>query len=78
MAGAVFMATDYTTSPVTSWGRIIYGICIGLITAVIRCFGGSNEGISFAIITANLLTPIIEKLTYPKPLGTYGKKAETK
>ncbi len=78
LAGAVFMATDYTTSPVTSWGRIIYGITIGLITAVIRCFGGSFEGISFAIITANLLTPIIEKLTYPKPLGTYGRKAEKK
>ncbi len=76
LAGAVFMATDYTTSPVTSYGRIIYGATIGLITAVIRCFGGSLEGISFAIITANLLTPIIEKLTYPKPLGTYGKKAE--
>ena len=75
LAGAVFMATDYTTSPVTGWGRIIYGIAVGLITAVIRCFG-SPEGISFAIITANLLTPIIEKLTYPKPLGTYGKKAE--
>ena len=78
LAGAVFMATDYTTSPVTKWGRVIYGIAVGLITAVIRCFGGSGEGISFAIITANLLTPIIEKLTYPKPLGTYGKKAETK
>lgn len=78
LAGAVFMATDYTTSPVTSWGRVIYGIIVGLITAVIRCFGGSLEGISFAIITANLLTPMIEKLTYPKPLGTYGKKAEKK
>lgn len=75
LAGAVFMATDYTTSPVTSWGRIIYGITVGLITAVIRCFGGSFEGISFAIIIANMLTPMIEKLTYPKPLGTYGKKA---
>ena len=76
LTGAVFMATDYTTSPVTNIGRIIYGVTVGLITAVIRCFGGSLEGISFAIITANLLTPIIEKLTYPKPLGTYGKKAE--
>lgn len=77
LAGAVFMATDYTTSPVTKWGRTIYGIAVGLITAVIRCFG-SPEGISFAIIMANLLTPMIEKLTYPKPLGTYGKKAEKK
>ena len=76
LAGAVFMATDYTTSPVTSWGRIVYGVVVGLITAVIRCFGGPDEGISFAIITANLLTPMIEKLSYPKPLGARGKKVK--
>ena len=46
-----------------------FGVCVGLFTAVIRCFGGMYEGISFAIILANLLTPLIEKWTYPKPFG---------
>ena len=72
LAAAVFMATDYTTTPVTFWGQIIFGVAVGLFTAVIRCFGGMYEGISFAIILANLLTPIIEKITYPKPFGVRG------
>ncbi len=72
LAAAVFMATDYTTTPVTFWGQIIFGVAVGLFTAVIRCFGGMYEGISFAIILANLLTPIIEKVTYPKPFGVRG------
>ncbi|MBO4367038.1 MAG: RnfABCDGE type electron transport complex subunit D [Clostridia bacterium] len=69
LVGAVFMASDYATTPVTFWGQIIFGVVVGLLTAVIRCFGGSFEGMSFAILIANLLTPIIEKLTYPKPFG---------
>lgn len=69
LVGAVFMASDYATTPVTFWGQIIFGVCVGLLTAVIRCFGGSFEGMSFAILIANLLTPIIEKLTYPRPFG---------
>ena len=73
LAAAVFMATDYTTTPVTFWGQIIFGVCVGLFTAVIRCFGGMYEGISFAIILANLLTPLIEKATYPKPFGVRKK-----
>ena len=76
LAAAVFMATDYTTTPVTFWGQIIFGVTVGLFTAVIRCFGGMYEGISFAIILANLLTPIIEKVTYPKPFGLRGGGAK--
>ena len=69
LVGAVFMASDYATTPVTFWGQIIFGIVVGLLTAVIRCFGGSYEGMSFAILIANLLTPLIEKVTYPRPFG---------
>lgn len=76
LIGAFFMATDYTTTPVTSWGQVIFGVCVGLFTAVIRCFGNSLEGVSFAIIIANLFTPIIEKLTYPRPFGIKKERAK--
>lgn len=67
--GAVFMATDYVTAPVTNWGQVIYAVVIGLLVAFIRIFGGSTEGMSYAIIIANLLTPLLEKATKPKPFG---------
>ncbi len=70
MAGAVFMATDYVTSPVTKWGQVIFAVLIGFLSAFIRMYGGSTEGVSYAIIIANLLTPLIEKATSPKPFGT--------
>jgi len=66
---AVFMATDYVTSPITRKGRIIFGIGCGLITAVIRLFGALPEGVSFAVIIMNILVPHIEHLTMPKAFG---------
>ena len=69
LAGAVYMATDYATTPVTFWGQILFGVCVGLMTAFIRVFCGATEGVSYAIIISNLLTPFIEKLTYPRPFG---------
>lgn len=74
MLGALFMATDYVTSPVTSSGRIIYGIGCGAITVFIRYFGGYSEGCSFAILIMNLLVWYIDKLTRPKPFGYIAKK----
>lgn len=72
LIGAVFMASDYATTPVTFWGQIVFGVCVGLLTAFIRIFGGSSEGVSYAIIISNLLTPVIEKLTYPR--AGFGKE----
>ena len=74
MLGAWFMATDYVTSPITKWGQIIYGICLGVLTGLFRLFGGSAEGVSYAIIFSNLLVPLIEKITLPKPFGKGGEK----
>ncbi len=74
MLGAWFMATDYVTSPITSGGKILYGICMGLLTGLFRLFGGSAEGVSYAIIISNLLVPLIEKITLPKPFGKGGEK----
>ena len=70
LLGAIFMATDYTTSPVNLKGRIIYALGCGIITSLIRLFGSLPEGVSFAIIIMNILTPHIENLTSPKPFGT--------
>lgn len=69
LLGAFFMATDYVTSPITPNGKIVYGICLGLLTGILRIFGGSAEGVSYAIIFCNLLVPLIEKVTIPKPFG---------
>lgn len=73
MLGAIFMATDYTTSPVTPAGRWIFGIGCGLITVVIRQFGALYEGVSYAIVLMNVLVPHIEDLTRPKAFGTVKK-----
>lgn len=78
LVGAFFMATDYVTSPITPWGQIIYGIILGLLTALFRVLGSSAEGVSYAIIIANLLVPIIEKITVPKPFGCEKAKGENK
>ncbi|MCR5148128.1 MAG: RnfABCDGE type electron transport complex subunit D [Eubacterium sp.] len=67
--GAFFMATDYTTSPITSSGKVIFGVILGLLTFVLRIYGGSAEGVSYAIIICNLLVPIIEMATRPKSFG---------
>ncbi len=70
LIGAIFMATDYVTSPATPWGKIIFGIGCGLVTAVIRFYGSYPEGVSFAILLMNILCPYIEKWTVRRPLGT--------
>ncbi|MCI8710757.1 MAG: RnfABCDGE type electron transport complex subunit D [Ruminococcus sp.] len=74
MLGAWFMATDYVTSPITKRGQIVYGICLGILTGLFRLFGGSAEGVSYAIIISNLLVPLVEKVTLPKPFGKGGEK----
>jgi len=75
MLGAWFMATDYVTSPITHRGQIIYGVLLGLLTALIRTFSSGTEGVSFTIIFCNLLVPLIEKISMPRPFGPGGKKA---
>ena len=74
MIGAIFMATDYATTPSTNWGKAIFGLGAGLLTVLIRQFGNYPEGVSFAILLMNILTPQIDKLATHKPLG--GKKVE--
>ncbi|MGO5052245.1 RnfABCDGE type electron transport complex subunit D [Lachnospiraceae bacterium LCP25S3_G4] len=74
MLGAWFMATDYVTSPITKKGQIVYGVCLGVLTGLFRLFGGSAEGVSYAIIFSNLLVPLIERVTLPKPFGKGGEK----
>ena len=67
--GAIFMATDYATTPSTSSGRVVFGIGCGLITCVIRFFGNYPEGVSFSILLMNIMTPYISKWCASKPLG---------
>lgn len=71
--GAFFMATDYVTSPITPKGKILFGVCLGVLTALIRLYGDYPEGVSFSIIFCNLLVPIIERYTIPKPFGKEAK-----
>ena len=71
--GAIFMATDYVTSPSTSWGKVVFGVGVGLLTFLIRYFGDYPEGVSFAILFFNILTPYIEKWTKSKVLVAGGK-----
>ena len=74
--GAVFMATDYVTSPFTLKGKIVFGIGLGIITSAIRVWGNMAEGVSFAILLMNLWVPYINDLTHQVPLGY--KKPEKK
>lgn len=69
MLGAIFMATDYVTSPTTDLGKLIFGIGCGLITFVIRHFGSLPEGVSYSILIMNILTPHINRFTLSKPFG---------
>ena len=73
--GAFFMATDYVTSPITPKGQIVFGILLGVLTGTFRLFGGSAEGVSYAIIISNLMVPLIERYTLPVAFGKEGKKA---
>lgn len=76
MLGAWFMATDYVTSPITSSGKIVYAVILGLLTFVLRMFGSGAEGVSYAIILSNLLVPLIERFTEHKPFGYVKEKKD--
>lgn len=78
MLGAWFMATDYVTRPVTGKGQYVYGVILGILTGVFRIFGGSAEGVSYAIIFTNFLVPIIERLTLPGGFGIVKQKGGKK
>ncbi len=73
MLGAIFMATDYTTSPVTPLGQIIYAIGCGALTCIIRFVGGYPEGVSYSILLMNIAAPLFDKLTPPR---IYGKRSD--
>jgi electron transport complex protein RnfD len=74
--GAIYMATDMVTTPLTRSGMLIFGLGCGLITFVIRVFGGYPEGVSFSILLMNAATPLIDRLTSPKPFGWVGRQAK--
>ncbi|MCH5168830.1 MAG: RnfABCDGE type electron transport complex subunit D [Prevotellaceae bacterium] len=76
--GACFMATDYVTSPMTAKGQLIYGICIGLLTVIIRNWGAYPEGMSFAILIMNAFTPLINTYCKPERFGEVARKEEKK
>ncbi|MCK4544005.1 RnfABCDGE type electron transport complex subunit D [candidate division WOR-3 bacterium] len=75
MIGAFFMATDPVTSPITKKGRWIFGVCAGLLTVLIRQWGGYPEGVSYSILIMNMFVPLIEKYTLPKPFGRVRRTA---
>lgn len=74
LLGAIFMATDYVTSPITRKGKVVYGVVLGVLTGIFRTYGASAEGVSYAIIISNLLVPLIERVTMPTAFG-YEKNA---
>ena len=78
MLGAIFMATDYVTSPLTKLGQIIYGIGCGIITILIRYFGGYSEGVSYAILCMNCCAVLLDKLGRPVKFGAPKKEAAKK
>ena len=78
MLGAIFMATDYVTSPITRLGQIIYGIGCGVLTVVIRYFGGYNEGVSYAILIMNACVVLLDRLGRPAKYGAKRKEAAVK
>lgn len=69
MIGAIFMATDYTTSPMTKKGQLIFGLGCGILTSLIRIFGGYAEGVSYSILIMNLFVPLIDRYTAPRVFG---------
>ncbi|KAB3531451.1 RnfABCDGE type electron transport complex subunit D [Alkaliphilus serpentinus] len=72
--GAIYMATDYASSPITKKGRIIFALGCGIITAMIRIFGAYNEGVGFAILLMNVAAPLIERFTSPRVFGEVNKQ----
>ena len=78
LLGAFFMATDYTTSPLYFWGRMLFAIGCGALTMVIREFGSLPEGVSYSIILMNILTPLIERAVKPRPFGALRQRRARK
>ena len=78
MLGAIFMATDYVTSPVTRLGQVVYGIGCGVLTVVIRYFGGYNEGVSYAILIMNCCVVLLDRIGRPTKFGAPKKEAAKK
>ncbi|MBP0983469.1 MAG: RnfABCDGE type electron transport complex subunit D [Oscillospiraceae bacterium] len=76
--GAIFMATDYSTTPLTQKGKLIFGVGCGIFTFLIRQFASLPEGVSYSILLMNILTPYIDKITVPKPLGAKKQPKEVK
>lgn len=70
LLGAIFMATDYTTSPMTPLGQFVYAVGCGLVTVLIRCFGSLPEGVSFAILLMNIATPLIDRVCHRRVFGS--------
>ena len=69
MLGAIFMATDYASVPVTPKGKAIFALGCGIITSIIRLYGGYPEGVGFSILLMNIAAPLIEKYTSPRVFG---------
>ena len=78
MLGAWFMATDYVTSPITYNGQIIYAVFLGVMTWLFRMVGSGSEGVSYAIILGNVITPMIEHYTRPRAFGIAKEKKQKK
>ncbi|MGN1339759.1 MAG: RnfABCDGE type electron transport complex subunit D [Oscillospiraceae bacterium] len=76
--GAIFMATDYSTTPLTQKGKLLFGVGCGIFTFLIRQFASLPEGVSYSILLMNILTPYIDKITLPKPLGEIKPPKEVK
>ncbi len=74
--GGFFMATDYTTSPITAKGQFVYALGAGIITGVIRVYGGYPEGVTYAVLIMNIATPLIDKVFLPKKFGGKAVKAQ--
>ena len=74
MLGAFFMATDYATSPITWSGQILMGLGCGVLTVLIRHFGGYPEGVSYSILIMNLCVPLIDRVTKPRVFGALPKE----
>ena len=78
MLGAIFMATDYVTSPVTKWGQVIFGVGCGALTVLIRYFGGFPEGVSYAILIMNVTVGLLDKVGMPRRFGAVKEKGGVK
>jgi electron transport complex protein RnfD len=74
LLGAVFMATDYVTSPMTKWGQTVYAVGCGLFTVLIRLYANLPEGVSYAILLMNIVTPLLDRAFLTKPYGTKKRK----